>query len=187
MYKDAKLKDFVKVYDIIPKKDCKKIHEEVKNISYERHVFYSERSKTYMQHDIEPMRSGEMIPSHDLFMQYMWQAAEQYAIKDFGSDVWNGWEGFTRPKYNKYEVGEEMAFHCDHIHDIFDGTRRGIPILSMIAALNDDYEGGDLVLCGEHIKLKQGQIIVFPSVFLFPHKVDTVTKGTRYTAVCWTW
>ena len=187
MYKDAKLKDFVKVYDIIPKDDANKILEEVKNIKYERHNFYSERTKSYMQHDIEPMRSGETIPSHDLIMEYMWKAAEQYAIKDLGTDAWNGWEGFTRPKYNKYEVGEEMAFHCDHIHDIFDGTIRGIPVLTMIASFNDDYEGGHLIVNDDPIKLKQGQIIVFPSIFLFPHKVDTITKGTRYTAVCWTW
>jgi hypothetical protein len=187
MYKDAKLKDFVKVYDIIPKDSANKILEEVKNINYERHKFYMEKTKSYIQHDIEPMKSGEMIPSHDLFMKYMWKAAEQYAIKDFGTDVWNGWEGFTRPKYNKYEVGEEMALHCDHIHSIFDGARRGIPTLSMIAALNDDYEGGDLILNEDPIKLKQGQIIIFPSVFLFPHKVDTVTKGSRYTAICWIW
>lgn len=187
MYKGAKLKDFIKVYDIIPKEHAEKLHKQVKYINYERHKFYSERTKKYMQHDIEPMRSGDMISSHHLIMEYMWKAAEQYAIKDFGTDAWNGWEGFSRPKYNKYQVGDEMAYHCDHIHDLFDGTVRGIPILTMIAALNDDYEGGDLVVNEEPIKLKQGQIIIFPSNFLFPHKVDTVTKGERYTAVCWTW
>jgi hypothetical protein len=187
MYKDAKLKDFIKVYDIIPQKDAEKILKEVKNIPYERHNFYSERTRTYKQHEIEPMRSGETIPSHEMLMDYMWQAAEQYAVKDLASDFWNGWNGFSRPKYNKYIEGEEMAFHCDHIHDLFDGIIRGIPVLSMIASFNDDYEGGELVINGESIKLKQGQIIIFPSVFLFPHKVATVTKGERYTAVCWTW
>ena len=187
MYKDAKLKDFIKVYDTIPKEDCDKLLEEVKNIHYEKHTFYSERTKSHMQHDIEPMRSGDIIYSHDLIMNYMWEAAEKYAVKDFGTDAWNGWEGFSRPKFNKYEVGDEMAFHCDHIHDLFDGFRRGITILTKILALNDDYEGGDLIINEEPYRLKQGQAIIFPSVFLFPHKVDTVTKGTRYTAVFWTW
>jgi hypothetical protein len=187
MNKDAKLKDFIKVYDIIPKEDAEKLFEEVKNVSYTRHSFYNVETNTYRENKNEAMTSIETIPSHQLIMDYMWTAAEQYAIKDFGTSHWRGWNGFSQPKYNKYVVGEEMVLHSDHIHGLFDGTRKGIPILSMIAALNDDYEGGDFVINDEHIKLNQGQVIIFPSVFLFPHKVNTVTKGTRYTAICWTW
>ena len=187
MYKNAKLKDFVKKYSIVPKKECKKLLEEVKNIPYERHNFYQVRTDTYREHENEPMKSGHIIPSHDLLMSYFWKAAEHYIVKDFGTDAWNGWEGFSQPKYNKYEVGENMIEHCDHIRDLFEGKIRGIPVLTMIIALNDDYEGGELVINDDPIKLKQGQIIVFPAIFLYPHKINTVTKGTRYSAISWTW
>jgi predicted 2-oxoglutarate/Fe(II)-dependent dioxygenase YbiX len=37
------------------------------------------------------------------------------------------------------------------------------------------------------IKLNAGDILIFPSVFMFPHRVDKVSKGTRYSFVSWAW
>ena len=41
----------------------------------------------------------------------------------------------------------------------------------------DDYE----------IEFKQGDVVIFPSLFLYPHKVEPVTKGTRYSYISWVW
>ena len=82
-----------------------------------------------------------------------------------------------------------MALHCDHIHDMFDGTRKGIPTLTILGLLNDDFEGGEFLMFDEEkeIKLKAGDIMIFPSVFLYPHKVAAVTKGVRDAFVSWVW
>jgi len=48
-------------------------------------------------------------------------------------------------------------------------------------------EGGDFILCGEKVDLKQGDCVIFPSVFLYPHEVTPVTKGSRYSWVLWSW
>ena len=80
-----------------------------------------------------------------------------------------------------------MALHADHIHSMFDGERKGIPILSVLGVLNDDYEGGEFVLIDEKINLSKGDIIIFPSNFMYPHKVEPVTKGTRYSYISWIW
>jgi predicted 2-oxoglutarate/Fe(II)-dependent dioxygenase YbiX len=80
-----------------------------------------------------------------------------------------------------------MALHADHIHSRFDGERKGIPILSVLGVLNDDYEGGEFVLIDEKIDLNKGDIIIFPSNFMYPHKVEPVTKGTRYSYISWIW
>ena len=69
---------------------------------------------------------------------------------------------------------------------MFD-ERKGIPILSVLGVLNDDYEGGEFVLIDEKINLSKGDIIVFPSNFMYPHKVEPVTKGTRYSYISWIW
>ena len=37
------------------------------------------------------------------------------------------------------------------------------------------------------IPLKQGELLIFPSNFMFPHKVEPVTKGTRYSYISWVW
>ncbi len=79
-----------------------------------------------------------------------------------------------------------MREHYDHIHSIFDGERKGIPILSIVGFLNDDYEGGEFLFSRKHeIPLKAGDILVFPSNFMYPHEVKEVTKGERYSFVAW--
>jgi len=89
---------------------------------------------------------------------------------------------------NKYSKNKKMAEHCDHIHSMFDGNQKGIPTLSVLGILNDDYEGGEFIMLeDEEIKLKKGDILVFPSIFLYPHKVEPVTKGTRYSFISWVW
>jgi predicted 2-oxoglutarate/Fe(II)-dependent dioxygenase YbiX len=39
----------------------------------------------------------------------------------------------------------------------------------------------------EEVVLKQGDIVVFPSVFLYPHRVDRLTEGIRDSFVTWVW
>lgn len=70
---------------------------------------------------------------------------------------------------------------------MFDGNKKGIPILTVLGGLNDDYEGGELILCGEQVELKAGEVLVFPSNFLYPHEVKPVKSGTRYSFVSWVW
>jgi predicted 2-oxoglutarate/Fe(II)-dependent dioxygenase YbiX len=106
--------------------------------------------------------------------------------------IWfRGWEGYSPIKFIRYLPGQEMTVHCDLIHSMFDGVRKGIPILSMIGHLNDDYEGGETYFFddknGEKVDTKQGDLLIFPSSFLFPHYVTPVTKGVRYSYVSWVW
>lgn len=93
---------------------------------------------------------------------------------------------FSSIRINRYCENTSMDFHCDHISTMFDGKKRGIPILSILGSLNDDYEGGELIFFEDKkITLKAGDVMVFPSNFLYPHKVNTITKGIRYSFVCW--
>jgi predicted 2-oxoglutarate/Fe(II)-dependent dioxygenase YbiX len=58
----------------------------------------------------------------------------------------------------------------------------------MIGILNDDYEGGELTFFEDHkIETRTGDIIIFPSCFLYPHAIQEVVKGTRYSFVSWAW
>jgi hypothetical protein len=96
-------------------------------------------------------------------------------------------EYWTTPRFNRYSVGHRMDQHVDHIHTIFDGNRKGIPILTLLGFLNDDYDGGDLYLCNQKINTKTGDILIFPSNFLYPHRVEPVIMGIRYSWVSWVW
>ena len=103
-------------------------------------------------------------------------------------DWFKGWSGYNKLRFNRYHKDTQMKLHCDHIHDIFDGERKGVPILSIVGSLNNDYEGGELVFWTDKVvELKAGEIMIFPSNFLYPHEVRMVTKGTRYSFVSWAW
>ena len=79
-----------------------------------------------------------------------------------------------------------MAEHCDHISSLFDGKVKGIPMLSIVGQINEDFDGGEFVMWGEKvIEFKSGDLIIFPSNFVYPHRVEPVTKGARYSYVSW--
>ena len=79
-----------------------------------------------------------------------------------------------------------MATHYDNIKDLFDGVYKGVPQISIVGVLNDEYKGGKFLIRDEEIKLKKGDILLFPSCFLYPHTVTKVTtENPRYSFVCW--
>ena len=45
---------------------------------------------------------------------------------------------FIEFRFNKYIKGTQMRTHYDHIQSMFDGTMKGIPILSIVGLLNDN-------------------------------------------------
>lgn len=81
-----------------------------------------------------------------------------------------------------------MSEHCDHIYTMFDGERRGIPVLSVLGILNNNYSDGELVFWEDTvINTQAGDILIWPSNFMYPHKVNPVTNGMRYSFVSWAW
>ena len=84
----------------------------------------------------------------------------------------------------KYSPGGKYEIHTDHF-------TTSIRALSIIINLNDDYEGGDLIFTDQsekeikRLKLGKGSIVFFPSNFMYPHSIQPITKGTRYSIVAW--
>ena len=109
-------------------------------------------------------------------------------VKSLKFDWFYEWTGYSAIRFNRYFPGQTMLNHCDHIHDMFDGEKKGIPVLSIIGILNDDYEGGEMIMFEDKkIDTKKGDLLIFPSNFLYPHRIAPVTKGVRYSYVSWVW
>ena len=138
----------------------------------------------------EPEIITREIPLNDIndfLVPKITKVIEEY-INNLKFEWYNSIQASTNLKFIKYSPNQTMKVHCDHIHDIFDGTSKGIPIFSVIGLLNDDYEGGDFVMFGDKkINIKEGDLIIFPSLFLFPHEVKPITKGIRYSYITWLW
>jgi 2OG-Fe(II) oxygenase superfamily len=183
------LNSYIKVYNLLPKQLCDKTISEIENANWEPHVFYFPELGEYKAKsgDKELSVFGGDIPSKPELMGIYWQAIFNY-VKDLDFPWFANWQGYTSIRFNKYENSKLMAKHCDHITEIFDGQKKGIPTLSVVSALNDNYSGGEFIMFDDYeIKLNQGDILIFPSTFMYPHTVKEVTEGIRYSAVSWVW
>tara|TARA_R110000782_G_C14763223_1_gene408364 strand:- start:682 stop:1230 length:549 start_codon:yes stop_codon:yes gene_type:complete len=85
----------------------------------------------------------------------------------------------------KYTHGGKYEIHTDE-------SAKCWRTLTCILNLNEEYEGGDFVVYAQdgktemkRIKCKTGTCIMFPSNFLFPHRVEPITSGERYSIVTW--
>lgn len=84
----------------------------------------------------------------------------------------------------KYEQDGFYTWHTDHFAEV-------PRTISCILLLNNDYEGGNLCFrnpdgSGEwEVEVKPNRMIIWPSNFLYPHTVKSVTKGTRLSVVAW--
>ena len=90
-------------------------------------------------------------------------------------------------RFNRYFKNVKMDYHFDHIRTLFDGERKGIPVLSIVGLLNDDFSGGEFILNEETVPLKKNSLLIFPSNFLYIHGVNPIIKGVRYSFVTWVW
>ena len=99
----------------------------------------------------------------------------------------------------RYKKGGFYNFHRDGYGDhlsVYDNPTNAymhghVRKLSMSVMLNDNFEGGAFEFASygkekcsvESMEAIGGSVIVFPSAM--EHRVAPVTKGTRYSVVCW--
>ena len=186
------LKDYILHLDNwVPKNIINKsILELSDNKTWQRHTYSN--SKTFIANSKNKDKELDVCLGDNLtylkeIHDLTWKALEKYiVIEKIGGDTFKDWKGFSKIRFNRYKKGQIMSRHSDHIQSLFTGEQRGIPILSIVGVLNDNYEGGEFIMFDDYeIKFKAGDLIIFPSVFLYPHLVKPVKKGIRYSFVSW--
>jgi uncharacterized protein (TIGR02466 family) len=178
------LQDYVAVYNMNNPELCRQVISMQDESAWFKHSYndpITNKNTTY-EDDLDVSHpNDEVINKLQGFFE---QCARDYILEV--SPIPFACQALTPIRLNRYSVGTNMKTHHDHIHSIFDGERKGVPILTLLALLNDDFEGGDFLLFdNKKVKLSVGDVIIFPSNFLYPHAVTTVTKGTRYSCVSW--
>ena len=173
----------------VDKNLCDTLVREIDTMQFEQHTFYDANTKVHgpRSGSKELSVSWDDCPSKEILSKKLWYVIREYLIQ-IDMPWFVKWSGYTYPRFNKYDEDKKMALHCDHIQSMFDGERKGIPILSVLGVLNDDYKGGEFIMFDDtEIKFDKGDILVFPSLFLYPHKVEPVKSGTRYSFISWVW
>jgi len=147
------IKDYISVKNIIPTEVCEELIDECNKKDWQKHTWNNYAEGTTLS---EPTKELDVMPctqeQQNKITPYLLKALEDYQIKVSvpGEKTEGLWlTKFSPIRFNKYEVGTMMKEHYDHIHSLFDGKRRGVPIVSIVANLNTDYEGAEFYCRGK--------------------------------------
>ena len=184
---------YAKVYkNFLDREICLQTIEQTKAVNFQQHTFYNHSTGENIpksgNKELESFTDLNFdVSNSKLIIDKLWHAIKKYTL-DVDIPSFNTWEGYSAIRYNRYFEGKKMALHNDHIKSLFTGRDRGIPILSCLGLLNDDYTGGEFIMFGDEvIDLRQGDLLIFPSIFLYPHMVSPVKNGIRYSYISWVW
>ena len=189
----TQLKELIHVEKgIIPANLCDHIIQDTEKREWRPHTWYNAQANSYGSEETMELDVQGITPElQQLLTPIMIQAGTAYNSKyaylkcDRTQQIMNK---FSTIRFNRYKPGQIMRQHHDHIHSLFDGNEKGIPVLSFVLNLNDNYRGADLYFWQDHVvPLGKGDIIMWPSLFLFPHGVTEARDGMRYSAVSWAW
>jgi predicted 2-oxoglutarate/Fe(II)-dependent dioxygenase YbiX len=169
--------------------DCKKLIDALERVNgesihgygwREAQVGYAESMKDYRDCvDIKILEKDlNIFPQH-----VSSPVGEAYSLirstaKNYASRYNQGIEYMEVINFVKYGVGNHFGIHSD------DGFSYSCAV-STVMYLNDDYVGGQLhfPFIDYTYEPRAGQIVVFPSSFIYSHASLPVVSGTKYSAV----
>lgn len=189
------LKDFIRIENIIPADFCDELVKEIANSpDWNKHSYHPGFARPTATHF--PPTEFEFLDAEEKLslrlMPYVEKAMRSYNkfINDNNSfpgyDAETGVTICTPIRFNRCKIHTLVETHHDHIHELFGKGNKSIPSVSVVGLLNEEFTGGEFVLFKDmDMKLKKGDVILFPSNYLYPHRVDKVKSGVRYSFVTW--
>jgi len=129
--------------------------------------------KTDIQHDNSEASQKLQQLWQDLYDRKV-AAVKDYARK-FNIGELRYWEAMN---FVKYGPGQHFQEHSDNGYSYNC-------VVSLVAYPNDDYLGGELEfrLQGLRVKPRAGDLFIFPSNYMYPHKSLPVESGTKHSIV----
>ena len=189
----------------VDKKTCNKIKKwaskkwEVSGVDTKKEVTDEER-KTGKRGDYKPDPKTRISDVawcneqwlYDIIWPFMQHANDEAGWK---YDI----KGAESAQITRYKKGGFYSFHRDGMADhlsVYNNPHNAfmhghVRKLSMSVMLNDNFDGGafEFASYGKEecnitpVEATAGSVIVFPSSM--EHRVAPITKGTRYSVVCW--
>ncbi len=126
---------------------------------------------------IQSTSSPQIQIIEDIYQMFYYRQLQ--VVKDYSFRYNIGelryWEAMNLVKYGP---DQHFQYHCDHGYS-YNCT------VSLVAYLNDDYTGGELSFKLQDLMIKPdaGDLYIFPSNFMYPHRAMPVIEGTKYSLV----
>jgi hypothetical protein len=133
----------------------------------------------YKQENLGPRdeHNSELLDVHQEIYQKLKYCIDDYA-RYWGINVVY-YEAFNFVKYEG--AGTHFKIHADH-------GPAYVTTISIVAYINEDYEGGELYFprFDLTIKPKTGDVVIFPSTYIYEHASNDMISGTKYSIVIMT-
>lgn len=187
--KDNKLTDYIKVIDnFIPEENNKQFHRILKDYSHRfedatitKNSMINKKVRNTLVWQPKQLNCTMTECHWATFMADACRKGFQEYLRTYQFENLS-----VKPidlQFLKYEDFGHYKYHVDagEIHRT----------LSLIYFVNDDYDGGILQFKNPSnpieitIEKVPNRAIVWPSNFLYPHKVTPVSNGVRYSVVAW--
>ena len=178
---------YVKVYtNVIKSETCDIFSEKIKN---------EKQKNNFNSPMTDLLRIGKYVNVYAADQEF--KDFSKKVISEISADIATKYTSDVRPFY--YAYGNKLSTSDAHIldyskddffrihHDHYAESLNFSRLLTVCAYLNDDYEGGYLEFpsIGKTYRFKKGDVIVFPSNWMYYHGVTPITSGNRYTIVFW--
>lgn len=125
----------------------------------------------------EDTDNSELYAMHKKAFHAIYPASQDY------SQYWGvGIQYFEAFNFVKYEgSGTHFNIHADH-------GPAYVCTVSMVGYLNDNYEGGEIYFPRFDLEIKPdaGDLLIFPSTYIYEHASKPIINGTKYSIVVMT-
>jgi hypothetical protein len=119
-------------------------------------------------------KNSELYDVHNEIFQKV-----RRCVDDYGQYWGVGIRSYEAFNFVKYEgAGTHFRIHADH-------GPTYVTTVSIVVYLNDNYEGGELWFPRFDLTIKPqaGDIVVFPSTYIYEHASQDMISGTKYSVV----
>tara|TARA_R100001440_G_scaffold16293_7_gene27785 strand:- start:7424 stop:7984 length:561 start_codon:yes stop_codon:yes gene_type:complete len=180
--------NFISVYDdILPKKPFGKLFKVCKDLDWQDAFI----GNGLLNKNIRKVKVRELLDISNSMTEVHWCNVMENIFKVNIEKYVN--RNKIKNMYSKeLEVIQVLKYsESDHYVWHYDGGTNYPRTISCVYFLNEDYEGGELCFqnpdgTGEFaIPVKENRMVIWPSTFLYPHRVKPVKKGERYSIVSW--
>lgn len=173
------VKRFIQVYDnCIEENICKELINFFENNPNKHERVENERVPNFTQFNItQNLNISQRINQlHNYLIEVVLYYKSKYynLMPDFCFPESHSFEQFRIKKYNN--DGNDMFDEHVDVTDYLSSRR----FLSLFWYLNDVDEGGETVFSDLTIKPQTGKLVIFPPLWMFPHKGNPPISNTKY-------
>ncbi len=153
------------------REECIQIRESAKDFSKSHSIGIDGKPK------IDGYRNAEIGKASPLRLPDIAKHVLEFNSKHYNMIL----SGDLQTAVNKYGEGQYFDTHIDIVFNDSMLKMEQVRKLSCAIQLSDpsEYEGGELIVSGDVMSKGMGDLHIFHAVT--PHKVDIITKGTRYS------